>query len=95
MSHETPTHITPYSVYAKVLVTLLVFTFLTVFVAHFHLGALSVAVPMLIACMKAALVLFIFMHLRFDHLIFKIMLTAVILLFATFIILTFADYWFR
>ena len=95
MSHETPHHITPYSVYAKVLVTLLALTFLTVFVAHFHLGAFSVAVAMLIACVKATLVLFIFMHLRFDHLIFKIMVTGVILLFATFILLTFADYWFR
>lgn len=95
MAHDTSPHITPYRVYAAVLVTLLGFTFLTVFVAHFHLGAFSIAVALLIACLKAVLVLAIFMHLRFDNLIFKIMVTAVLLLFCTFIILTFVDYWFR
>jgi cytochrome c oxidase subunit 4 len=95
MSHETPHHITPYRVYAVVLVTLLALTFLTVWVAHFHLGSLSIGVALLIACVKATLVLFYFMHLKFDHLIFKVMVTAVMLLFATFILLTFADYWFR
>ena len=95
MSHETPHHITPYKVYAAVLVTLLALTFLTVWVAHFHLGSLSIGVALLIACVKATLVLFYFMHLKFDHLIFKVMVTAVMLLFATFILLTFADYWFR
>ena len=95
MSNEASPHITPYRVYAAVLVTLLAFTFLTVHVAHFHLGSLSIAVAMLIACVKAAFVLFIFMHLKFDNVIFKIMVTGVIVLFATFILLTFVDYWFR
>ena len=95
MSNEASPHITPYRVYAAVLVTLLVFTFLTVYVAHFHFGALSIVVAMLIACIKAAFVLFIFMHLKFDNLIFKIMVTGVLLLFTTFIMLTFVDYLFR
>lgn len=95
MSHDTPHHITPYRTYAWVLVLLLGLTFLTVWVAHFHLGSFSIGVALLVASIKAVLVLAIFMHLRFDHLLFKIMVTAVILLFASFILLTFVDYWFR
>lgn len=95
MSNEASPHITPYRVYAVVLVTLLVFTFLTVYVAHFHLGALSIIVAMLIACVKATFVLFIFMHLKFDNVIFKIMVTGVLLLFTSFILLTFVDYLYR
>jgi cytochrome c oxidase subunit IV len=95
MNHDAQHHITPYRVYAWVLVALLCLTFLTVYVAHFHLGSLSIGVALLIACIKATLVLAIFMHLKFDHLIFKIMVTAVILLFGSFILLTFVDYWFR
>jgi cytochrome c oxidase subunit 4 len=95
MTHDTQQHITPYRVYAMVLVTLLSLTFLTIYVAHFHLGSLSIAVALLIACVKATLVLAYFMHLKFDYLIFKVMVAAVILLFASFILLTFVDYWFR
>jgi cytochrome c oxidase subunit IV len=95
MSHEPQAHITPYSLYAKVLVTLLALTFLTIFVAHFHLGTLSIAAALLIACVKASLVLAYFMHLKFDNVIYRIMVGVVLLLFASFILLTFADYWFR
>jgi cytochrome c oxidase subunit 4 len=95
MTHDTQQHITPYRVYAKVLITLLGLTFLTIFVAHFHLGSLSIGMALLIACFKATLVLAYFMHLRFDNIIFRIMVGAVILLFASFILLTFVDYWFR
>ena len=95
MAHDTHQHITPYRLYATVLVTLLALTFLTIYVAHFHLGSLSVGVALLIACIKATLVLAYFMHLKFDFVIFKVMVAAVILLFASFILLTFVDYWFR
>ena len=95
MTHDTQPHITPYRTYGKVLVALLALTFLTVFVARYHLGSFSIAAALLIACVKAILVLAIFMHLRFDNAIFKIMVAGVIILFATFIILTFVDYWFR
>jgi cytochrome c oxidase subunit 4 len=95
MSQEAQPHITPYSLYAKVLVTLLCLTFLTIFIAHFHLGSFSIVAALLIACVKATLVLAYFMHLKFDNVVYRIMVGAVILLFASFILLTFVDYWFR
>jgi cytochrome c oxidase subunit 4 len=95
MSHDNTNHISPYTLIAGVLVTLLAFTFITVYISHFHFGALSIAVALGIACIKAGLVLAFFMHLKFDHPLFKIMVVAVILLFATFIILTMVDYLFR
>jgi|WetSurMetagenome_2_1015567.scaffolds.fasta_scaffold475765_2 cytochrome c oxidase subunit IV len=96
MSEGNPNqHITPYTLYAKVLITLLVLTFITVSSVHLSLGGLAVAVVLLIACTKGTLVLTYFMHLKFDQPVFRIMLGLVIFLFATFIILTMVDYLFR
>ncbi len=88
-------HITPYSLYGKVLVGLLVLTFITISSVHLSLGALAVAVVLVIACTKGSLVLTYFMHLKFDQLVFRIMLGLVIGLFSTFILLTMVDYLFR
>jgi cytochrome c oxidase subunit 4 len=88
-------HITPYTVYAKVLITLLVLTFITISSVHISLGGLAVAAVLLIACTKGGLVLTYFMHLKFDQPVFRIMLGLVIFLFLTFIILTMVDYLFR
>lgn len=51
--------------YAKVWGALMLLLVLTIFVAHFDLGEWSVAVALLIAIAKAALILFFFMHLRY------------------------------
>jgi len=49
-----------------VLVALLFFTFLTVWVADQHLGAIDLSISMLIATVKATLVAVFFMHLIHD-----------------------------
>jgi cytochrome c oxidase subunit 4 len=96
MDRNVPeSHITPYSVYGKVLVALLVLTFITISSVHLSLGSLAVAVVLVIACTKGSLVLTYFMHLKFDQPVFRAMLGVVILLFATFITLTLVDYLFR
>ncbi len=96
MSNERPSaHVTPYLTYGKVLVTLLVLTFITITSVHLSLGALAVAVVLLIACVKGTLVLTYFMHLKFDEPIFRVMLGIAIGLFATFILLTMVDYLLR
>jgi cytochrome c oxidase subunit 4 len=95
MNHENQAHITSYGTIAAVLVTLLVLTGISVTVVHIDLKAWSVGVALLIASVKATLVLTYFMHLKFDHPVFKIMVGAVILLFVSFILLTFVDYLFR
>lgn len=59
-------HIIPFNVYIKVLSALLVLTVVTVVAAQFHFGAFNTVIAMLIASVKAGLVLAYFMHLKYD-----------------------------
>jgi len=56
----------PYRTYLFVWLALLVLTVVTWLVSYVHLGMLNVAVAMLIASAKAALVALFFMHLRYE-----------------------------
>ncbi len=61
-------HVTPMNVYIKVAIALYVFTILTVVAHYFHhtLGAMAAPVALLIATIKAALVMLYFMGLKYD-----------------------------
>jgi cytochrome c oxidase subunit IV len=88
-------HIVSYKNNAMVLVALLVLTFLTVAITSVELGPLNVTAALLIASLKVGIVLAYFMHLRFDHKIFTIMVIIVVLVFASLIVITFFDYLYR
>jgi len=88
-------HITPYSTMLKVLVGLLFLTFVTIAVTGFHLGALTVAVALIIACVKGGIVITWFMHLKNETPIFRYMVFGVLLLYVLIIVITFFDYAFR
>jgi len=92
-NHEN--HITPYLTHGRVLVALLTLTFITISITGFHLGPLTVAVALLIACFKGFVVLTYFMHLKYEQPIFRIMVIGVFLLFFLIIAITFFDYAFR
>lgn len=85
-------HITGYKVYAYVLIALLVLTSISVAVTHLALKAWTVGIALLVTCVMAALVLIYFMHLKFDSLLIKILVTCVFLLFAVFVGITLLDY---
>ena len=59
-------HIVPSKTYLYVLISLLVLTVITVGVAQIDFGALNAFFAMLIATIKAGLVLLYFMHLKYD-----------------------------
>lgn len=59
-------HIVPSKTYLSVLISLLVLTVITVGVAQIDFGALNAFFAMLIATIKAGLVLLYFMHLKYD-----------------------------
>ena len=63
---ENPEHISPTSLYVKVLGALFFLTILTYAVSYAELGSISLAVAMIVAVMKAALVATFFMHLKYD-----------------------------
>jgi cytochrome c oxidase subunit 4 len=88
-------HITPYSTYLIVWISLLAFTSITVSVAGINLGNYTLVVAMFIAAIKSALVINIFMHIKFEEKIFKVFLALSGMTLLVIFILTFTDFSFR
>ena len=73
---------------------LMLLTVLTVAISVINasLATLTVVTALIIATTKALLVAYYFMHLKFDHKIYRIMLLIIMLLFSSFMLLTVFDY---
>jgi cytochrome c oxidase subunit 4 len=95
MMKQDEIHISSFFSLASVLVVLLILTTVSVLVTGWHLGAFTVAVALLIACVKAATVLTYFMHLKFENLFLKLLVGGVFFLFALVTGITFIDYLLR
>lgn len=67
----------------------------TIAVAELHMGAASIVVALLIASLKAALILYFFMHLRYEKWFFKLAFLLPILVFMFSIGFTFLDVLYR
>ncbi len=59
-------HIVPFATYIKVFSTLIFLTFITVLASRFDFGTFNSIVAFAIATVKAVLVASIFMHLKYD-----------------------------
>lgn len=94
MKHDDK-HISSYQSLVVVLAILLVLTTISVLITGFHLGALTVAVALIIASIKVAIVLINFMHLKFESMFLRLAVSGVFLLFAVVVVITFIDYFFR
>jgi cytochrome c oxidase subunit 4 len=95
MEKEMQTHEVGYKTYISVWGALLILLGMTIAAAKIYFSNYSVLINLLIASMKALLVLMFFMHLKYEGLFLKslVILTLAAL---TFIIgLTFSDVWFR
>jgi cytochrome c oxidase subunit IV len=88
-------HITPYDLYAKVLIVLLILTTITITVPSLNLTAFTVLIALVIASIKAGIVLLYFMHLKIENRLLRILVVMVLIIYASVIILTFSDYIFR
>lgn len=88
-------HTTEYSVLARVLLVLMFLTFLTISITSVHLVSFTVTIALLIAGTKGFLVLSYFMHLKYESLLLKILVSMVFLLFVLIVLITFIDYSFR
>jgi cytochrome c oxidase subunit 4 len=88
-------HISSFSSLAVVLAILLVLTTISVLATGFHLGPFTVVLALVIACIKVAIVLTQFMHLKFENMFLRLAVTGVFMLFALIVIITFIDYYFR
>ena len=94
-TNNSEAHIVEYKVFFTVWVCLLILTALTIFVSGLELGNFSTFAAMFIATFKASLVLFFFMHLRYEPPVFRVMALVAILTLTVIVLLTFTDVWFR
>ena len=92
---DTTHHIVPYRTYGLILLLLITLTGISVAVTQIELTKWSTAVALLLATTKTTFVLAIFMHLKFDQRIFRLMAVLIFLLLVVVIIITFLDYAFR
>lgn len=88
-------HVVEFKVLFKVLIALFVLTGVTVLAGSVDLGYFSVLVALLIATAKASLVVFFFMHLKYEGGLFKIMVLLAFVILSIFIGFTFFDVAFR
>ncbi|MDZ4723793.1 MAG: cytochrome C oxidase subunit IV family protein [candidate division Zixibacteria bacterium] len=84
-------HILPMKIYLGVGGALLFLTLVTVWVAQFNFGTLNLIVAMVIAAIKASLVVLFFMHLLYDNKIYLTVFLLALATLATFIAFTMAD----
>ncbi len=84
-----------YGIYVLVWLGLLALTGLTVAVAGIHIGGLTIATALIIASVKAYLVLSIFMHLRSEGKVFTIFVLVALFFLLISLVLLFSDYSFQ
>ena len=94
-NNKTTEASTGYGTYIAVWAALLALTGLTVYVAGLDFGRFGVTVNILIASLKAGLVVFIFMHLKDESRLLKLMLMMAVLTLTVIIVLTFLDVLYR
>lgn len=82
-------------VYVLSWVALVILTAVTVTVAGMRLGKLSVFTAVVIAAVKATVVLFFFMHLKYEKPLFRTMVCIALGVLVIFIGLTFTDILYR
>jgi cytochrome c oxidase subunit 4 len=95
MQKEQEVHIVSPKIFVTVWLVLLGLTAVTVAVARMDLGALSTLTAVVIASVKAGLVLWFFMHLKYEKPLLKLLLLVPIVTLAVIIGLTFVDVLYR
>jgi len=95
MGHDHPQYIGHTKTYVVIWLLLLGLTGITITVAGMHLGAFSMLASLLIASIKASLVLWFFMHLKYEEKLFKYMFLIPVATLTVVIALTFSDIWYR
>lgn len=88
---EVHAHISSLKLYVGIFAALIFFTLVTVGVSYIHLGRLNLAVAILIASMKAGLVVTFFMHLKYENKFNSIMFVCGLLFIGVFFAYTMND----
>jgi len=81
--------------YVIIWIMLLALTGTTIVVSGMHFGRFSTLTALVIASIKASLVLWFFMHLKYEKRLFKYLLLVPVVTLTVTIGLTFLDIWYR
>lgn len=97
MEHEHTEHKshTGYGGYVLIWLILVGLTVTTVAVAGIDLGSMTLITALIIAAIKSALVINIFMHIKFDDIVFKLFIVVAIMTLAVVFTLTSFDVFFK
>ena len=90
--HEHTEHIVSPGMYLTIILTLLALTGITVFAAFVDLGRFNIVVALVIATVKATLVVLIFMHAKYAPERTKLVIVAGIFWLALLLFMTLSDY---
>ena len=89
---EAAHHVVSPQIYVVIFLALLVFTALTVGASYVEMGIFNPIAAILIACIKAVIVVLFFMHVKYSSKLTKLTVIAGIFTFVTLISMTLADY---
>jgi cytochrome c oxidase subunit 4 len=92
---EESHHIVSYGKLTVIWLALLVLTALTVLITRVELGGYKVVGALTIACVKSGLVIAVFMHMKYEGRLLRILLFVALVTLAIFIGLTFFDVLYR
>jgi cytochrome c oxidase subunit 4 len=92
VEHEPEHHITPLPVYFAVFAALAIGTLLTWYASTINLGWANTPIALVIATIKAVLVILFFMHLKYSTRLTWVVVIAAFLWLAMLFVLTFSDY---
>ena len=93
--HDNLDHVVPPRIYIIVGTTLLIFTGLTVWASYLELGVFNPIVALLIACIKATIVVLFFMHVKYSSKLTKLTVAGGLFTFLVLVGMTLADYFTR
>jgi len=93
--HDSLNHVVSPRVYIIVGATLLVFTGLTVLASYFELGVWNPVLALLIAVVKATIVVLFFMHVKYSSKLTKLTVGAGLFTFLALVGMTLSDYFSR
>jgi cytochrome c oxidase subunit 4 len=92
---ENNKHIVSTKTFVFIWIALLILTGVTIKAAEMHMGEWSMLANLLIASTKASLVLWFFMHLKYEQRLFKLLLFVPLITISIIIGLTFFDIRYR
>ncbi|MGA2295972.1 MAG: cytochrome C oxidase subunit IV family protein [FCB group bacterium] len=94
-AQTTHKHLPGYGMYVLIWMILIGLTITTVAVAGLNFGKFTLVIALAIAALKSGFVANIFMHIKFDHPIFKIFIALALLTLLSVFVLTAFDVFFR